>query len=180
MSTHQLDEKNLSIEKYRLTKLGDKEMHKLWEVYLSQTHRWGKIGTRSWQGLYRVSSSTRSFAITGYLNEWHETSFRLPFIPDNKLLAILPMTRSLGWFWIKGGEIDFPPKAKSQKIEAPDGFMRRLTSNKDIFVEVKNDKVYIESPATKGLLGRDRQGQALSDFCINLMLGFSELFVIGK
>ncbi|MES2964237.1 MAG: hypothetical protein V4760_10130 [Bdellovibrionota bacterium] len=176
-------EKALEIEKYRINKLGEKEMHKLWEIYLSETHRFGKIGTRSWQGLFRVSSNTRNFVITGYQNEWREpgSKFRLPFIPDNRLVAILPMTRNLGWFWIdglKGHQIDFP-RGKSQKVEAPDGFLRKLRSEDEIFVEVRNDKLYIEWPAAKGLLAREKQGQALADFCVEIMKTFSDTFVIG-
>ena len=179
----ELSEAFVDIEKYRVTPLGDKEMNKLWEVYLSSTQRFGKIGTRSWTGLVRVSSGTRNFVITGYTNEWREAGdkFRLPFIPDRKLVAILPMTRNLGWFWIdsrKNHEIDFP-RGKNQKVEAPDGFLRKLRSQEEIFVEVKGDKTYIEWPAAKGLLAREKQGQALADFCVEMMKTFSDTFVIG-
>jgi hypothetical protein len=171
------------IEKYRVTPLGEKEMNKVREVYLADTQRFGKIGSRSWQGLVRVSSGTRNFVITGYTNEWKEPGdkFRLPFVPDRRLVAILPMTRNLGWFWIdgrRGHQIDFP-RGKNQKVEAPDGFLRKLKSEDEIFAEVKSDKLYVEWPAAKGLLAQNKQAQALSDFCVEMMKTFSDTFVIG-
>lgn len=179
----QLDQKKLNIQKYKVTKLGDKEMHQLWEQYLSHTNRYERIGTRSWQGAFRITGSTRTFVLTGYLNEWFEPSSKIrnPLVPDNRLVAILPMTKDLGWFWFGAdGNVQFPPRSKSQIIEAPGGFLDRLTAAKDGFVEVKGDKAYVEWPATKGLLGMESRAPELAEHCIGIMQAYSSLFVIGK